>query len=99
MCHLFTQGREDGLGAEQRCPQGWAKGNLQPTSVFYFCLWLSRVATLLPSPGSDPTDKARLWEETLEASAGVDPGRCHLQEPGAEGFSSPGAETALCTAI
>lgn len=86
-------------GAEQQCQQVSPKGDLHHALVFYLHPGLSGVATLLPSPRSDPTSKAQLWEETPEAGTGVDPGRCCSQETGAEGFSLPWTEAALCNAI
>lgn len=95
----LRSGQGGWAGTEQQCQQVCPKGDLHHASVFYLHWGLSGVAKLIPSPRSNPTSKAQLWEETLEAGAGVDPGRCCSREPGAEGFSLPGAETALCTAI
>lgn len=85
MCRLFAQGRENGLGQSSDANRSVPKGILHCVLVFYLHPGPSGAATLLPSPGSDSTSKARLWDETPEARAGVDPGRCRSQEAGAEG--------------
>uniref|UniRef100_A0A8D0F1Q6 Ig-like domain-containing protein n=1 Tax=Strix occidentalis caurina TaxID=311401 RepID=A0A8D0F1Q6_STROC len=90
---VFPEEKPDGLGKS-------SDANRSVTKAIYIMPWFSTsIRGSLEWPCCFPTNKAPLWEEMPKARAGVDPGRCCSWEPRAEGFSLPGAETALCTAI